>query len=104
MVFRESQPSLSVVSNGAECLLLSKSFFKQHSCENIINSLRKSVGDTLLPIYGYTLGRGTVVLVNSSSYLTVCSILWGEKGQHIYYDNELKMLDQSIPVVSGWAG
>ena len=43
VVFREVQPNLSVVSNGAECLLVSKPFFRQHSTEGIINNLRRTV-------------------------------------------------------------
>ncbi|XP_064629939.1 uncharacterized protein LOC135488914 isoform X2 [Lineus longissimus] len=40
MVFRE-QTSLSIVSNGAECIMISKKFFKEHSNDMIMRDLRR---------------------------------------------------------------
>ena len=39
----ENQPSLNVVSNGADCLLLSKQFFTKHCSEKMLTRLKEQV-------------------------------------------------------------
>uniref|UniRef100_A0A1I8FRA7 Cyclic nucleotide-binding domain-containing protein n=1 Tax=Macrostomum lignano TaxID=282301 RepID=A0A1I8FRA7_9PLAT len=42
-LFKPDQPSLCVVSNGAECLLLDKAFFLEHSPRQLLDRLRNRV-------------------------------------------------------------
>ena len=39
------QPSLSLVSHGAECILLQKKFFLEHAPLKLLDKLREEVGD-----------------------------------------------------------
>lgn len=39
----EDQPDLCVVSNGAECLKISKKFFLHHASKDLLERLRKEV-------------------------------------------------------------
>ena len=38
-----NQPCLSLVSNGADCLLMSKQFFFRHGSDKVINALHQQV-------------------------------------------------------------
>ncbi|XP_065065913.1 uncharacterized protein LOC135691855 [Rhopilema esculentum] len=42
-IFCDSQPSLSLVSNGAECIMVSKKFYLEHCTESLKGKLRKWV-------------------------------------------------------------
>ena len=43
-VLFDAQPSFSVISNGAECILLSKKFYREHATSRMLTQLRRQVG------------------------------------------------------------
>ena len=40
------QPSLSLVSNGAECIVINKKFYLEHATEETLRGLRKEVSQS----------------------------------------------------------
>ena len=42
-VLFDAQPSFSVISNGAECILLSKKFYREHATPKMLTRLRREV-------------------------------------------------------------
>ena len=51
------QPSVSLVSNGAECVVISKQLFLEHAPEHLIHQIRLSVSDCY-KLKGGALSRG----------------------------------------------